>query len=396
AWTSHHRSDSREEAGLAPGRALLPLRLTGSWRLWWSAVWLVFLGYPIGDIVSRHHPAIWVISAWTALLVFVGLYLRTMWVAFSANPTDDEPTPAGWLAALICFTLGMVVLFGVAWGGVIIYLGVATGSTLRHRAVLVTLAALDAFTAVLGVAAGAGVSNVAFDCFLTTALGFTMLAFRRLVRLVIELEQARDEVARLTAAEERLRFSRDLHDVLGHSLSVVALKAQVARRTMASDPEAAWAALTDVETVARQSLSDVRQLVSGYRQQSLAEELAGAEELLEAAGITPRIARPPELPVGEINHLLAWAVREGTTNVIRHSRASHCDITVAGDESSAWLEIVDDGTRRPDSPQAGSGLRGLRERMERAGGCLEAGCRNTNGFRLAVRLPLAGSALPPA
>jgi len=374
----------------------MPLRLTGPWRLLWCAVWLVFLGYPIGDILSRHHPTTWVISAWAALGIFVAVYLRTMWVAFSANPADDEPTPAAWLTALIGFTLAMVVLFGVPWGGIIIYLGVAIGSTLRPRSVVVTLAALATFTTAWGLAAGAGLSNIAFEAFLTTALGVTMLAFRRLLQLVIDLEQARDEVARLTAAEERLRFSRDLHDVLGHNLSVVALKAQVARRTMASDHEAASAALADVETVARQSLSDVRQLVTGYRQQSLAEELAGAQELLEAAGITSHIARPANLPEGEINHLLAWAVREGTINVIRHSRASRCQITVAGDEASSWLEIVDDGTRRQASPDAGSGLRGLSERMERAGGRLEAGCRETGGFRLAVRLPAAGSARPPA
>jgi two-component system sensor histidine kinase DesK len=155
---------------------------------------------------------------------------------------------------------------------------------------------------------------------------------------------------------------------------------------MSSDPGAAASAINDVEAVARQSLSDVRDLVSGYRQRSLDEELAVADELLAAAGIEPTIDRPADLPAGSADELLAWVVREGTTNVIRHSRAAHCRITITADVGEARLVIADDGSAQPETG-TGSGLRGLRERLGEVGGAVDAGPTG-HGFRLAVRLPL--------
>ncbi len=366
--------------------------LSGLRRLLWSGVWLVFLAYPIGDILARHHSIGWLAAAWVSLAVFVALYLRTMWSAFRPE-THAAPSRVRWLAVLIAFTFGMVIAFGPAWAGLIIYLGVATGWTLSNRAAAATLAGIAAAIIAAGVASGTGASELAFVVFLTTALGFSMLGIRHMVRVIVELHNAKDEIARLTASEERLRFARDLHDVLGHSLSVIALKSQVARRTMGQDPDAAANAIADIETVTRQSLADVRELVSGYRQRSLAEEMAAADELLLAAGIESVIDRPPELTDDTVDQLLAWALREGTTNVIRHSHASRCRITVATDEHEARLEIADDGNGGgPDpaadgDPSSGSGLRGLRERMGQVGGQIDAGPQAGGGFRLAVTVP---------
>jgi two-component system, NarL family, sensor histidine kinase DesK len=360
--------------------------LSGTQRLVWSGVWLAFLGYPIGDIVSRHHSAEWVVAAWASLAIFVGLYLRTMWLALGTDVFQPRSRPDGWLSALILFTFAVVLAFGAAWGGMIIYLGVATGCSLTSRAAMVTLGVIAAATVAIGVVIGVDAPSLAFDVFLTTALGVTMLGVRRMLQLNVELRDAQHEVARLTAAEQRTRFARDLHDVLGHNLSVIALKSQVARRTMGSDPEAAVAAMSDVEEVARQSLSDVRDLVSGYRQRSLRDELAVADELLTAAGISTTIERPVDLPGEPADALLAWAVREGTTNVIRHSRATHCRIAIAVAEGDARLEITDDGTAISGSGN-GSGLLGLRERLAEAGGQVDAGPRPGGGFRLAVQVP---------
>jgi len=361
--------------------------LSGPRRLVWSGVWLAFLGYPIGDIVSRHHSTAWEAAAWASLAVFVAVYLRTMWLALGPEVRSARPAVTGWLAALIVVTFTMVAGFGAPWGGVIIYLGVATGASLTNRAALATLGGIAAVSIGIGVAVGVSASDLAFVTFLTTALGVTMLGVRRMFQLIVELRDARDEVARLTAAEQRLRFARDLHDVLGHNLSAIALKSQVARRTLHTDLGAAAAALEDVEAVAHRSLDDVRALVSGYRHPSLAEELAVAEELLVAAGVQPLIERPEQLPGGRSDELLAWAVREGATNVVRHSRAAHCRITITAGDGQARLEVADDGTAA-NGDAVGSGLRGLRERMAEVGGEMDARPLDSGGFRLSVRVPL--------
>jgi two-component system sensor histidine kinase DesK len=282
-------------------------------------------------------------------------------------------------------TFALVIAFGSSWGGIIIYVGVAIGLSLSTRAALVTLAAVALTTVAIGVAQGVSASSLAFVVFLTVALGVSMLGARRMFQLIVELREARDEVARLTASEQQSRFARDLHDVLGHNLSVIALKSQVARRTIEDDPKAAVAAVADIEGVARQSLKDVRELVAGYRQRSLAEELAVTDELLSAAGIELAVEQPPEIPDGVQGELLAWALREGTTNVIRHSHAFRCRITVTADTEHAGLQIDDDGCAAPGGD--GSGLRGLRERLSEAGGTVQAGPLEGGGFRLAVLIP---------
>jgi two-component system sensor histidine kinase DesK len=359
--------------------------LPRSYRLAWAAVWLAFLAYPIADIISHHHSTGWLVAAWASLALFVVLYLRTMSLAVSSN-LQPEPAAVGSLIVLIVATFAMVGAFGPTWGGLIIYLGVATGFSLHNRPALLTLGVIAISTVVVGVAVGASASDLAFDVFLTTALGVTMLGVRRMFQLIVELRQARDRVAQLAAAEQQSRIARDLHDVLGHNLSVIALKSQVARRTMGADPGSAEAAIADVEAVARQSLQDVRELVAGYRQRSLDQELAAADELLTAAGIETSISRPETLPSGAPGELLAWALREGTTNVIRHSQATHCRILVAVSDNYARLGIEDDGVGAVMNG-TGSGLGGLRERLSEAGGALEAGPAPKGGFRLLVELP---------
>jgi two-component system sensor histidine kinase DesK len=361
--------------------------LSGPRRLAWISVWLVFLGYPIADILVRDHSTGWLLAAWLSLAVFVGLYLRTMWLALGGDLRQPPPIANGWLAALIVCTFVVVMVFGAAWGGMIIYLGVATGASLPPRAALITLTGIAIATVAVGLVAGVSAGDLAFEVFLTSALGVTMLGARRMLQLIVELRDARDEVARLTAAEQRSRFARDLHDVLGHNLSVIALKTQVARRTLDSDRAAATNALNDAEAVARQSLQDVRLLVSGYRQRSLDDELAAADELLTAAGIRPVIQRPDHLPAGLADQLLAWALREGTTNVIRHSHASRCRITITVADHQARLEVFDDGAASSTSG-GGTGLQGLVERLRDAGGTVDAGPAPDGGFRLAARVPL--------
>jgi two-component system sensor histidine kinase DesK len=271
--------------------------------------------------------------------------------------------------------------------------------------------------AVIGVAACAAV-GVAVCVWHGLGYGATLAAFgvpvlggllayaaeRRNV-LMFNLNQARAELARTAVAEERLRISRDLHDLLGHSLSLIALKSELAGRMLESDPRRAAKEIAELEAVARRSLAEVRQAVTGYRQPSLAAELAAARRMLASAGTDCRVDAPGsyDLPP-EVDALLAWTVREGSTNIVRHSGARHAGITVAVTGASASAELTDDGAGPPAGPgtpaadggtepaaatgAAGSGLAGLAERAGRLGGTLLAGVGRHGGFRVRVTVPL--------
>jgi two-component system sensor histidine kinase DesK len=362
------------------------------YRLVWPGIWLVFVAYPISDILDGQWSTAKAVLAWALLAAFAALYLASMWLA---TGFQGEPEPRVRLvpyAAFIALTIGLVLGFGADFGCLLIYAGVVTGWTLRPRAATVGVLLLGALIA-SGLAVGYSLSEVAFFGFMTVALGATVVFYRAVIWLMIERRRAREEVAHLAVAEERLRFSRDLHDVLGHSLSVIALKSQVARRLLESDPAAARASLEDLEGVAHESLQAVREMVTGYRQLSLTEELRNAEEILSAAGI--RAEMPDELPAppSQVDGLLAWAVREGVTNLLRHSRAHTCRISIHSDAERIRLEISDDGlgahggAGTVTAGPGGSGLSGLRERMAAAGGTLDAGAGPGGGFRLRVEVP---------
>jgi len=189
--------------------------------------------------------------------------------------------------------------------------------------------------------------------------------------------------------QERLRLARDLHDLLGHSLSLITIKSQLARRLLPpGDGSPAATEIADVERVARESLQDVRHAIDGYRQPTLTAALIGARQTLVAAGIecTVDVAAGPLPPA--VDAALAWAVREGVTNVARHSRASACAIRLIRDGHEARLEVVDDGPLTAGGPP-GNGLRGLQERAAARGGQADAAPLPGGGFRLSVSLPLA-------
>jgi two-component system sensor histidine kinase DesK len=370
----------------APDNLMWPIPTVA--RLGWAAIWLVFLGYPIGDILGAGYSPARAVVAWICLVAFAATYLFAMWTCLTLVPRVATGVQLLPLVALFVLGITLAMVFRGQWTGVLVYCGVTAGWTLRWRYLVPVLLALGVFMVVSGVLLGYPWADLGFITFLTVALGFTMLAFRRLIATVIELRTARAEVARLAIADERLRISRDVHDILGHSLSVIALKAQVARRLMHSDPGAAAEAMGDVESVARDSLAEVRAMVTGYRQRSLADELQGARDVLDAAGIAFSVNRDSSVPPAPVDSLLAWTVREGVTNVLRHSRAHHCEISLESSNGGFTVAIVDDGVGGVASA-GGSGLHGLRERVGAAGGRLEAGPGDAGGFRLQAYVPRA-------
>lgn len=213
-----------------------------------------------------------------------------------------------------------------------------------------------------------------------------------LIRTNAQLREARGELAHLAVTEERLRFARDLHDLLGHGLTTIVVKTELAAKLTDVDPPRAAAELADIQRIARQALADVRETVAGYRGLTLAAEIEGARRVLAAAGVTC-VARPPERPLPvDVEAALAWVVREGTTNVLRHSHATACEITIGHVNGAAELHLVDNGVARVAQdahPASGHGLQGLHERLAAVDGTLEAGPGPDGGFRLRAWVPVA-------
>jgi two-component system, NarL family, sensor histidine kinase DesK len=269
-----------------------------------------------------------------------------------------------------------------------VYVTAASGIVLPPRAALVVIVATTVGVGILGVARGDDDGSIAATVLTVLTIGSLMAAFGRVTRVNRELRTTREELATLAVAEERLRIARDLHDLLGHSLSVIALKSELAGRLLEKDPSRAAGELEEIQTVTREALAEVRGAVQGYRGLALAESLARARSALTAAGIDCDLAGADVSLPADLDAVLAWAVREGTTNVIRHSHARRCEIRIRSHGDSAALEIDDDGRAESAGDHDGSGLQGLRERAQRVRGTLEAGARPEGGFRLRVTVPL--------
>jgi two-component system sensor histidine kinase DesK len=224
-----------------------------------------------------------------------------------------------------------------------------------------------------------------------------MIGVARMGRAIRELHAARQALARMKVEEERLRLARDLHDLLGQTLSVITLKSELARGLITEDPARCAQELAEIEQVGRMTLREVRKTVAGYRQPRLSSELDGVRQLLEAAGIEYSIEELNiELPQA-LDAVLAWTVREGVTNVIRHSRARHCLLRLTQEQEQGWIgvEVLNDREGPEDAPEPlvgqGSGLLGLRERVSGLGGTMDAGPLLLEGkphFRLRVALPM--------
>jgi two-component system sensor histidine kinase DesK len=229
---------------------------------------------------------------------------------------------------------------------------------------------------------------------LVRGLGLDMIGVARMGSAIRELHAARRELARLAVLEERERLSRDLHDLLGQTLSMITLKSELARHLVKEEPDRCAQELAEIERVSRQTLREVREAVAGYRQPRLESELQGALQLLSAAGIDAHIDPIQEGLPPAVDAALAWTVREGVTNVIRHSRAQQCRIQLAHKNGIVMAEVLSDGGQRVQMERTlrpGLGLAGLQERVSVLGGCLEAGPLTLSGkehFRVHVELPL--------
>ncbi|MGW7386385.1 sensor histidine kinase [Streptomyces sp. NPDC054794] len=357
-------------------------------KMLWIGVWLVFLSAPVHDLVSGNHTTGATVAGWFGLAFFVGVYLtlvfRDMGRVATTRRVGGLIVVIGVLATLLTLTLG------APWLALYCYVSVACGATLPLRAALWAIPGTAGVMLLAGLHVG---EQHALDLLILVILiGFAMTGVVQLVRTTIELRKARATVAQLAANEERLRLARDLHDLLGHSLSLITLKSELAGRMLPDHPDKAAQQVADIEQVSRQALVDVREAVTGYRRPRLAAELAGAQVALTAAGVTAEVPAEPDLTgVPEDGEsALAWALREAVTNVVRHSGAQKCAVEVLRrqtlDGAVLELSVEDDGSGGPVKGP-GNGLTGLTERLEKVGGTLEAG-RVRHGFRLVARVPV--------
>src|ERR1700716_1127704 len=346
--------------------------------------WLAFFIYPIGAFLTDHfdvEPRFYGLL----LLLMLALIWAWFWTRIIAGPDRRYMLPA-----IVASTLILVVFTlrtPPKYGSLFLYAVILGGAAFPWRRAVPVLVLLSTLAAGIELIRGETVTASTGQFLNDLLVGFAAVAGRLLIEANLQLSQAREQIARLAVGEERLRFSRDLHDLLGHSLSVIALKSELAGRLIKTTPGLAAHEIEDIENVARDALRDVREAVAGYRQPTLAAELAGADEALTVAGIELHVDedRAPFPPAVEA--VLAWTVREGVTNVMRHSGAKRCAIRISNQDGRATVEVVDDG--RGGTPQEGSGLHGLRERVLERGGTLTAEALLHEGFRLRVTLPLA-------
>ncbi|MFC4121243.1 sensor histidine kinase [Nonomuraea zeae] len=358
-------------------------------RLLGISVGLVYLVFPVTDLVTGVVTGARALWAGVLLLVFVCCYLLTVLSAKSFLTRNPLTYPLLGLTTVLGVTGALV--FGGSWLSLPVYTVVLYGFMLPP------ILALWAMLASLAVVIGGGVINdsglegVIVLGLQVVTLGVLFISIRNSRVLNVKLRLAQDEVARLAATEERLRIARDLHDLLGHSLSLIVLKSELAGRLAEASPQARKE-MEDVETVARKALTEVREAVTGWRRRSLPEEIDSARAVLRAAGVREQV-RISGTPLPDpLDGLFGWAVREGTTNVVRHARATTCEIKVTYDGGQAVLEIVDDGTGGGEPYARGSGLRGLGERVADAGGTMTAGPRPGGGHRLSLLVPARAEA----
>ncbi|WP_017622829.1 sensor histidine kinase [Nocardiopsis chromatogenes] len=210
-----------------------------------------------------------------------------------------------------------------------------------------------------------------------------------LYELARDAVAGREAQARLAVSEERLRFARDVQDLLGHSLSGMAVTSELATRSAdRGDPGAAARHMREVQSAARTALREMRSAVAGYREMDLAQELDTVGGVLAASGIRVSVEGGPEEVPAEVRGPAAWVVREGAANVVRHSDAGHCAIVLRCEEGRAVVEVRNDGAARSGGAAPGSGITGLTERVAAVGGTLEAGPSGEDGFVLRAVLPV--------
>jgi two-component system sensor histidine kinase DesK len=371
----------------------------------WSQGWRRYVGLSVllayllwvGSAVTKYSGGIGAVFGYAILAAFAVCWLVTVVRATEVVRAGQMLSRRYWIPYGVLATLfaAEVPLAHAAAFVLCIYLTIATVIYLGARAAPVVAAlALAALLVPVAIPSWHVSLNGSFDDVTPLALpvvAISIYGFMQVHRGNYALAEARAQLASLAAENERSRIARDLHDLLGHSLTTITVKAGLATRLGQADPGRALEEIAEVEVLARRSLADVRAAVANYREVTLTGELATGRELLRAAAITADLPNAVDVVDPAHHELFGWVVREGLTNIVRHSHASSCAVRL----SASAVEIVDDGVGRTGPGSAGppgNGLKGLRERVAAAGGVVDAGPLEPRGWRLRVSLSPAGGA----
>jgi two-component system sensor histidine kinase DesK len=348
-------------------------------RLLGAGIWLAVLGNPLRHVLAADG---WRTDLGLAgLLLLVGTYLYGLSLIRTIHVHDRYGT--AWALVLTMLVAWTAVVPGAEDSSLtcLVFVAALATSILPQWQGLGVAAAMFVLTTVAGLTVdGWETHGNNFAVVLATAATFSFrLAWQRNARLIA----AERELSDMAVEDERSRIARDLHDILGHSLTVISVKAELAGRMMDVDPERARAEIDDLQRLSRDALADVRATAQGIRGISLPGEIATARSALESAGIEPHLPTVADEVPSRWRELYAWTVREGVTNVIRHSGASRCEVEV----DASGVVVRDDGAG-PNDDGSGSGLEGLRQRARLVGATVTTGpARGGRGFELAVRVP---------
>src|SRR5260370_21085870 len=343
-------------------------------------IWIAYSAFFIIEPIMSHSRRLW-IECGVIYAIFLVIYVSYM----KARTISQRRL------LLVAFYVLGIISFPINPGGsgFFIYSAAFLPVVVASVPSMVTIFIVQA----LGILAEGLLLHVNLTALLVTAsvmiiVGPTNTFIARQKRSDTKLRMAHEEIEQLAAVAERERIARDLHDVLGHTLSVIVLKAELAGRLIDRDPQRAAQEIADVEKTARTALSEVRAAIGGYRSQGLPAEMELGRNTLQAAGVPLACESPlPQLHAAE-ETVLCLAVREAVTNIVRHAQATHCRMrfTASGDGYHSLL-ITDDGTN--PKLHEGNGLRGMRERVQSVGGRLSI--TTDPGVTLLIELPQTAS-----
>jgi two-component system, NarL family, sensor histidine kinase DesK len=344
---------------------------------WSPLLWVVYLGFFFIDPVMK--PAslrVWALDV-AGAIVFLFLYFGLFAL--------EKPKGILHIGGMVLLGIVFMPMNAGACTFFIFAAAMLPFSVGSQTAAVVGLATIGAIGAIEGLLLHANGWVLFYSALFPVIIGAGNTFFAERNRMNRKLRKANEEIEQLAKVAERERIARDLHDVLGHTLSVITLKSELAGKLIDRDPERAGKEIREVEQISRQALSDVRDAIRGYRAKGLAAELAQAKSTLETAGLTVQCdaATTMQLPAVQ-ESVLSLALREAVTNVLRHARATSCRMRIEQQNDTCCLEIADDG--QGFATIEGNGLRGMRERVEMLGGTLER--RNKSGTMITITLPI--------
>jgi two-component system, NarL family, sensor histidine kinase DesK len=347
-------------------------------------IWLVYSFFFVIDPIQRHSLRMWIVFA-VAYTVFLALYLGLVYARRQRTQI---------LLLLALAALGAAYYpFNTGACGMFIYVAAFVPFVSENIWLCsATIAVASILTAGEGWLAHFSPWSWGICSFFCMTVGAANVVASQKMRAGQRLGMAHQEIAHLAKLAERERIARDLHDVLGHTLSVVVLKSELAGKLMDRDPVRARREIGEVEQIARKALGDVREAISGYRAGGLAAEIVRAQSTLQTAGVTLECeSQPPQLPPAE-ETMLSLIVREAVTNIVRHAHASRCVLEIKSGSDGTDLVVQDDG--RGGIRQEGNGLRGMRERAASIGATFRVD--SAHGTRLVIQIPSRAPAELPA